>query len=270
MSKNRLFQICVAVMLAVLLLHAWQRQQKKTALKKQASLAAKSHIRPGGDQASGGAGGKLQKLQKFKLTGFDDKGKTFWNLEGDAAKIDPQQTIFMDKNVSFRLQNNTIVRTDHVQWIQSEGILLTKAGVTVDHQNAKVSGTGAYGRPNDSFIQLNQNIEMKIEPATTVTCRGPLKIYYGENKMMFYRSVRVNDEHGILLADRMEVTFDEQNKKVKEILAVGKVVIERGSDTTRSERAIYTPSNGSIRLEGSPEVSLHQKGAGFLDGTFTN
>ncbi len=44
-----------------------------------------------------------QELQKFNLTGYDDKGKTFWNLVGETAKIDPGQTVFLDQNVVLKL-----------------------------------------------------------------------------------------------------------------------------------------------------------------------
>ena len=64
---------------------------------------------------------------------------------------------------------------------------------------------------------------------------------------------------------RMDVYFDSQEKKVTQIIAIGDVVIERGGDTTRSKRAIYTPSTGSLRLEGDPEVTLHPKSSKALN-----
>ena len=211
-----------------------------------------------------------QRLQKFSLTGFDEKGKKFWNLEGDAAKIDPGQTIYLDQNVTLKLKNDTVVRTDHVQWSQNGGTLTTDSEVFVDHQNLKVHGIGALGLPNDSFIQLNRNIQMVINLTTHLECSGPMKIYYKENRMIFYRNVKVTDERGTLTAKRMEVLFDANEKKVEKIIASGSVVIERGTDTTRSARAIYTLATGSVRLEGSPEITLHKGGSTILDGALRN
>lgn len=207
-----------------------------------------------------------QNLQKFNLTGYDDKGKQFWNLEGDAAKIEPGQTVFLDKNVTLKLKDDTIVRTDHMQWDQSSGILNTKAQVFVDHQSTNVKGMGAYGRLNDGFIQLNRQIEMIINVTTRLTCDGPMKVYYNENKMIFYRNVMVSDAKGTLFAKRMDVFFNEEQKKIEKIVAMGDVVMLRGKDKTRSHKAIYTVATGAIRLEGSPEVTIHKEGTELIGG----
>ena len=204
--------------------------------------------------------GTDQELQKFSLSGFDEKGKRFWKLEGDAAKIDQGQTVTLKNNVTLRLRDDTLVRTDRLEWAQGGGELRTDAPVFVDHQNTKIKGSGAYGLPNQSFIQINKTIEMTVNATTTITCDGPMKIYYRDNKAVFYRNVKVVDGRGILTARRMDVYFDNQEKKVTQIIALGDVVIERASDRTRSQRAIYTPSTGSLRLEGNPEVTL-TKGA---------
>ena len=211
-----------------------------------------------------------QSLQKFSLTGFDEQGKKFWNLEGDTARIDPGQTVFLDQNVTLKLKDNTVVRTDHVQWSQDGGVLRTRAAVFVAHENADIKGRGAIGRLSDSFIQLNHDIEMLINKSTLLTCQGPLKIYYKENRMIFYRKVKVVDERGVLKANRMDVLFDPQQKKVSQIIASGDVTIERGTDTTHSQRAIYSLVSGSIRLEGSPEITLHKDSAKILDAPLRN
>ncbi len=206
-----------------------------------------------------------QELQKFSLSGFDEKGRRFWKLEGDVAKIDQGQTVYLKSNVTLRLHEDTLVRTDRLEWSQGGGMLRTDAPVFVDHQNTKIKGMGAYGLPNQSFIQLNKDIEMLVSPATTITCDGPMKIYYHDNKAVFFRKVKVVDGRGILTAKRMDVYFDNQEKKVTQIIAIGDVVIERSGDTTRSQRAIYTPSTGSLRLEGSPEVTLHKNSSKFTE-----
>ena len=211
-----------------------------------------------------------QRLQKFSLTGFDEKGGTNWNLEGEKAKIDPTRMVFLDENVTLRLKDNTIIRSDHVQWSQDGGTLKTQAWVTVDHENAHVRGRGAYGRPNDGFIQLDRDITMTMNDTTKLTCTGPLKIYYNENVMHFFRRVNVTDARGTLSASRMNVTFDPDTRRIREIVAIGNVVIQRGNDTTRSQRAIYSLETGSVRLEGSPEITLHKTGGSILDGALRN
>lgn len=202
--------------------------------------------------------GRDQRLQKFTLTGFDNTGQKFWNLQGETAKIDPGQTIYLDENVTLRLKDNTVIRTDRVQWSQDGGTMRTDAPVFVDHEAVKVKGIGAVGRPSDSFIQLNRKIEMTANDGSVLTCEGPMKIYYNENKMVLYRNVKAVDKRGTLLAKRMDVFFEDEKKEVKQIIATGDVSILRGSDTTHSKRAIYTVATGSIRLEGDPDITVHE------------
>lgn len=225
---------------------------------------------PKSPPAEKAGGSQDQELQKFNLTGFDNEGKRFWNLEGETATIDPGQTVYLDQNVTLRLRDDTVIRTDHVKWSQDGGTLTTNEPVTVDHQSVKIKGTGAIGRPGDSFIQLNRDIRMVINQTTTLTCKGPMKIFYKENKIIFYRQVKVVDEKGTLTANRMDVFFEPNEKKIEQIIAMGNVVIQRGTDTTRSARAIYSVATGSIRLEGNPEVTIHKEGSKLLDGAFRN
>jgi lipopolysaccharide export system protein LptA len=126
------------------------------------------------------------------------------------------------------------------------------------------------GRLNDSFIQLNRDIEMLINRSTLLTCDGPLKIFYKENRMVFYRKVKVVDDRGVLKANRMDVLFDPEQKKVSQIIAIGNVIIERGTDITHSQRAIYSLATGSVRLEGNPEITMHKESSKILDAPLRN
>lgn len=244
-----LFTLLIALILVVVVFNEKKKKERAADTQRQELVEA----------------GSDQNLQKFNLTGFDEKGKQFWNLEGDMAKIPTGETVYLDKNVTLRLKNDTIVRTDHMQWNQSTGLLNTKAPVFVDHQNTRVKGIGAYGLLNEGFIQLNREIQMVINETTLLTCDGPMKVYYKDNKMTYYRNVKVVDAKGTLWAKRMDVFFDPEQKRIDKIIAVGDVVMQRGSDKTRSQRAIYTVATGSVRLEGSPEVTIHKDGAALLN-----
>lgn len=206
-----------------------------------------------------------QHLQKFNLTGYDEQGKKFWNLVGEVAKIDPVETVFLDKNVILKLKDSTVVNTDHVRWSPQAGLLTTNSPVFVVHQNTRIKGMGAVGRPNESFIQINRDILMILNDTSQLTCIGPMKIYYKENKAVFYRKVKVTDAKGFVSSNRMDVFFDSTTKKVSQIVAVGNVTIERDGNLTHSERAIYTVANGSVRLEGSPEITLYKENSSLID-----
>lgn len=254
----------VVLLLALFMLAAvwalWTREQKVRQSEEASRRSRAELIRSGRDQ----------RLHKFSLVGFNDAGKKFWKLEGDTAKIDPGQTIFLDQNVVLRLKDDTVIHTDKVRWSPDNATMTTDAPVRVDHEKTVITGRGATGRPNDGFVQLNHDVEMRIHETATVTCLGPMKIFYNQDKMIFLRKVKVKDQRGTLTATRMDVFFDSRKREVNRIVAIGNVVIERGSDTTHSHRAIYLPANGSIRLEGNPEITLHKGSTALLDGSFRN
>lgn len=250
-KRNFPFYLFIGLLMGAFLFFFFQGKMKKGPVKKQAPSA--QVVEASHDQ----------EVRKFTLTGFDDKGNKFWNLQGETAKINAGQNIYLDQNVTLKLQDNTVIRTDHVQWSQGGGVMTTDAPVFVDHATVKVKGVGAVGRPNDSFIQLNRKIEMNTNQGSTLTADGPMKIFYNDNKMLLYRNVKVIDQRGVVKAKRMEVIFDPEEKKVKQIICTGDVQIERDGDHTRSQRAIYTVANGSIRLEGSPEITV-KKGSSAL------
>lgn len=259
-NLSRIFILAGLVTIAIFIFFMTQERKTKKSSSSATWQSRKDLISSSHDQS----------VKKFSLTGFDDQGKTFWNLEGDTATIDPGQTVFLDQHVTLKLKESTIVKTDHVQWSQEGGALRTNAPVFVTHENTEIKGRGAVGRLSDSFIQLNHDIEMLIDKSTLLTCEGPLKIFYKENKMIFYRKVKVVDERGVLKANRMDVLFDPAEKKVSQIIATGNVTIERGTDTTHSQRAIYSLATGSVRLEGNPEITLHKDSSKILDAPLTN
>lgn len=207
-----------------------------------------------------------QRLQKFSLTGFDDQGKRAWNLQGDSAAIDLNQSVFLEQNVTLKLKDDVVVRTERVSWSQDGGLLRTDSPVRVEHPDFDIDGVGAVGRPSDNYIQLNRDIRMVLRQGGTLTCRGPMKMQYGERRIEFYRDVKITDERGTLEARRMDVTFDGDQKKIEQVVATGDVRIQRGADTTRSQRAIYTVATGSVRLEGSPEITIREGGSKLLEG----
>lgn len=233
-------------------------------------LTAPTHHKKTRKTISSAESAQTQKLQKFNLSGFDNKGKRFWTLEGNTAKINLGETVLLEDDVTLRLEDGTLVKTDHVKWAQDTSILKTNAPVYVDRAGTKVYGTGAYGKLNENFIQLNHDIEMIISDTAKLNCLGPMKVFYNQNKMIFFRDVKVHDDRGSLSSWRMDVFFDENSKKIKEIVAVGNVSIKRGNDTTHSKRAIYIPATGAVRLEGSPEIILHKQAQEILNAPIGN
>lgn len=211
-----------------------------------------------------------QTLHHFELVGFDETGKKFWKLTGDRATIKEEgEEILVNKNVLLSIQSTTQIRTDRIYWNKNSTSFWTDAPVKVLREDLTMEGVGAFGKPTEYFVQLHRHIKMAIDAKTTVICEGPLKIFYREHIASFYRHVRIRDPQGTVLAQRMDVFFDADTKKVTHIDMVGQVEIFRGNDHSRSNRAIYTVATGAIRLE-KPQITIREKKGWTQDGSSGN
>lgn len=200
---------------------------------------------------------KSQVIEHFELEGFDDDGSAAWRLVGESARISTSTDVFIERDVVLTMLGGAIIRTDKVFWQNSKTRFVTSQPVKVLHRNIEVEGRGAIGKLNQKSIQINQDIRMRISPdGTIVTCRGPMRILQGENRVTLYHDVSIRDERGDLLADRMDAYFDPDTKKIVAITATGNVRITRGEDVSVADKAIYDTRTGSIRLEGRPEINI--------------
>jgi lipopolysaccharide assembly outer membrane protein LptD (OstA) len=198
-----------------------------------------------------------QIIEHFTLEGFDDGGDESWKLQGDSAHVSSATDVFIEKNVVLTMLGGAVIHSDKVFWQNNKTRFTTTQPVMVSHRNIQVKGRGAIGKLNQKSIQINQDIRMLIEPdGTWVTCRGPMRILQIENRVTLYHDVRIADDRGDLVADRMDAYFDPDTKKIILITAAGNVRITRGEDVSVADKAIYDTRTGSIRLEGLPEISI--------------
>ena len=211
----------------------------------------------------------LQIIERFELEGFDEKGDRLWELQGDYAHMTEANHVFIEKDVLLTLMQKTVVEADKVYWQSDKSRFITNRPVKITHDTLEVEGKGALGKLDDRFLQLNQSIRMFLENGAVITCHGPLKIYLQEERLVMYRNVMVIDERGAVFADRMDVFFDPDARKIKKIVARENVRIQRDDDVTYAEVAIYDTETQSVRLEGEPEIvvrdpdGLHEEAYGI-------
>ena len=82
-----------------------------------------------------------------------------------------------------------------------------------------------------------------------------LEYDYAESTIFFEENVRVVDEEYTLTADRIIVFLDGTNE-VRQIRAIGHVVIVSGERTGRCPEAVYTKKSGEIVMSGPNDTSV--------------
>ncbi|PIQ88908.1 MAG: LPS export ABC transporter periplasmic protein LptC [Candidatus Omnitrophica bacterium CG11_big_fil_rev_8_21_14_0_20_42_13] len=135
-----------------------------------------------------------QQILQFELSGFGDKGKRAWDVEGKSADIfsetvklndivanvygeEDNVNLTADSGVynkaqgSVHLQDNVVVTTesgaklvtDSLDWQQQTQQVSTKDNVDIVKQNIKVVGKGIEAEPNLKKVKLNEEVKVDIE-----------------------------------------------------------------------------------------------------------
>ena len=89
----------------------------------------------------------------------------------------------------------------------------------------------------------------------TVITAVRMEYDYAESAILFEENVRVADEEYTLTADRMIVMLDGTNE-VRQIRALGHVVLVNGERTARCPEAVYTKATGQIVMSGPNDTSV--------------
>lgn len=89
----------------------------------------------------------------------------------------------------------------------------------------------------------------------TVITSARMEYDYAESAILFEENVRVTDEEYTLTADRVIVMLDGTNE-VRQIRALGHVVLVNGDRTARCPEAVYTKATGQIVMSGPNDTAV--------------
>lgn len=228
-----------------------------------------------------------EEVEAFNLASFTEDGSKRWEVLGKTADLaaeiislsDITATAYGETNVTVTAKEGTFNRQDRnidlkhdVRAVTSEGTILTTESMhwnndkqtaktqdwaTVTRDTMTVQGQGAVGYPQLKKVRFEEQVQVDAQPATRITCAGPLVVDYERNRARFHRRVYVQDPRGEIWADRMDIRIDPKTKKLHEIQCWGHVRIKRNSQLAKAQRAVYRQSDGKITLIGHPRVVFY-------------
>jgi lipopolysaccharide assembly outer membrane protein LptD (OstA) len=197
-----------------------------------------------------------QVIEQFALEGFSETGDQTWKLIGESAHIQATGDVFIERNVVLTLEGQAQVFTDKVLWQNDKKRFMTNQPVQVKHEEVELNGIGALGKMEEKFIQINQNIRMTVKSGALVTCRGPMKFFQDEDKITLHRDVWILDDRGSVSSDRMHAYFEPKSREIERVIAEGHVRVTHDEDVTYADKAVYDVRNGSVKLEGAPDINI--------------
>ncbi len=169
-----------------------------------------------------------QEVDGFSLMQYEDGGTKQWKLSGKSAEVEDDE-----------------IKIDEVSALSygKEASLKLKAK------------QGKFNR-KENLVSLQDDVVAKSTDGTTITCDGPLEINYNKNRAVFLNNVKVKDSKGDIFADRIDVYFNDDTRRVRCVVARGNVRIVNGENITYSEKAIYLVDQGRVILPKRPRLVI--------------
>lgn len=202
--------------------------------------------------------------------------------EGSMLKLKANKGVFdkgdnlvhLSDNVVAACSDGTKLITDHMIWDAETKNISTDCSVNIKRPDMDITATGATCDMEAKTAELKQDINAKLVSAesgipnavsgksqATITCDGPLELNYMQNRAFFHGNVKIEDSRGNIMADRLDVYFDPETKRVKCVVGRGNVRIINGENITYSEKAIYLVDQGRVILPNRPKLVIQNNGS---------
>jgi LPS export ABC transporter protein LptC/lipopolysaccharide transport protein LptA len=242
-----------------------------------------------------------QQVEGFNLQGYDNEGEKSWDIVGDSANINGSEITLSNVNANaygdqqmnvkaergsinqadgkMRLEKDVIIKndrgtklvTDSLDWNRTEDLVSTEDKVVITDEGLLATGRGMSAKPGLKNAQINENVtvRMRTDPkekessSVTVTSDGPMMIDQLNNVASFEKNVSAIQGDRNLKADRMEIYFDIDKNKIKELVCIGNVEIIQGENRTYADRAVYRAEDKKVVLSGRPKMIMLTEGEDF-------
>lgn len=186
-----------------------------------------------------------------------------------------ENVVQLKDNVVATTTDGTKLTTEYLEWDAENRNFSTDAPVNIKKADLEVNGCGAVCDIENETAELKKDVSasmnsvnsdkgagMELDSSknhkTIIFCDGPLELSYKKNRATFYKNVRVDDAKGTIYADRMDVYFSTDSRRIKSVIAKGNVKIVNGDNVTYSDRAIYLVDQGRIILPNRPKLVIQQ------------
>ncbi|NOZ19923.1 MAG: LPS export ABC transporter periplasmic protein LptC [Planctomycetes bacterium] len=177
----------------------------------------------------------------------------------DRGKV---EKVLAEGNVKMRDGTRT-GRGDRFEWnaAMGVGVLTSNNTVTVtDADNRITAKTLRFSQTDDrieaegaGFLAGKQGD--KKDEAIHVIWEQSMEFDRKNHLATFVKNVEAARGEAKLRAQKLEILFDDQNKKVQKIIATEKVTVEQGKQTGRGEKAIYNAATEQAVLYGGADLA---------------
>ncbi|MCK4249317.1 MAG: LPS export ABC transporter periplasmic protein LptC [Candidatus Omnitrophica bacterium] len=203
---------------------------------------------------------------KVKAQAFAEDGSvSFTAVAREGKMYMGTNNVRMEKDVVITTPDGARLTTDYLDWDSQTETAVTDAFVVVEKDNLVVEGDGIIGKTDLQEVQVKKNVKVTVydqslvpkavktgdeeqdkdiqqkeeQRPTIITCDGRLDIYHEKNIAKFYDNVFLDDVGGKVYCDQMDIFIDSNTQAVTKAIAIGNVMIIKGSNISYCQRAVY-------------------------------
>ena len=209
---------------------------------------------------------------KIKITNVDANfyGKENANLTSKTGTIDKVNgEVHLQDDVVITADRGTQMTTDSLDWNRNKNLITTKDPVKITDEQGVITGKGLTAHSDLKQASINQDVKavintssssktLKPQDAQTViiTCDGPMKMDQLKMHATFTDNVIASEKSTgrRLYADKMDVWFDDKNKKIKKVICKGNVRVVQGTNASYADEMVYTGDDEKLTLTGRPKI----------------
>jgi LPS export ABC transporter protein LptC/lipopolysaccharide transport protein LptA len=190
------------------------------------------------------------------------------NLTAKKGKIDKGTgDVNLEQDVVITSESGATMKTETLQWQRNKDLVQTDDRVRIDDENMTVEGQGMEAHPSLKAAKLRSDVtadilsegkDKKKDNRIQITSDGPMEVDQVKQTAVFTENVQAIEMSTgrKLKADRMEVTFNEESRKIKEIVCTGNVEVHQGMNITHSESLVYKADEQRMILTGKPKLFI--------------
>lgn len=203
-----------------------------------------------------------QKILSFNLEGLGEKGKKIWEVRGESATAVSENEIELNHIVakSYGNEAEATITAEKGIYDKLKNNVRLEENVKATVENAQSFAEGRTSlTPQLSGPAPKGDDAVAKKTKTVITCDGEVEFDYEKNLASFNKNVKVTGDDGTIDADKITIHLDPDTKKIKDIVAEDNVKIQRGENTTYSEKATYIEAEKKVVLTGKPRLVIYQE-----------
>ncbi|MBF0331095.1 MAG: LPS export ABC transporter periplasmic protein LptC [Candidatus Omnitrophica bacterium] len=195
-------------------------------------------------------------------------GKENMNVTAKEGNIDKATgDVNLKRDVVVTAESGATLKTETLQWQRNNDLVQTNDKVRIEDKGMTVSGQGMEAHPSLKDAKLRSDVtadilsegkDKKADNRIQITCDGSMEVDQATQSAVFTNNaVAIEISTGRKVkSDRMEVKFDKDSRKIKEIICTGNVEVHQGMNITYSETLVYKADEQRMIMTGKPKLLI--------------